>query len=187
MHPTLPIYSVLIAFMQFLTVICSLVPRFTLVVDIVKSSVPDLWQFGLNFLDMSNPFVILVEYSLMEFSCLPKFLLVLSDFIAGSWSSKVSNTSLRVGSVTWCFVAIEFQAVSLVAKFAVAAFSTPGLGSMKVSKYSQGTTSLLLVSLSVAFALIHVVFVFIPACNAVFLAGLALLSCSWNNSSFNGE
>ncbi|CAA7042642.1 unnamed protein product [Microthlaspi erraticum] len=125
MLPSLPISSVLIASMRFLTVICSLVPRFTLVMDIVKSFVPDLWQFGLNFLNMSNSFVILVDYSLMEFSCLPKFLLALSGIISGNWSSKVSNTSLRVGSVTWCFVTIEFQAVSLVAKVALAAFFQP--------------------------------------------------------------
>lgn len=44
-----------------------------------------------------------------------------------------------------CFVAREFNAVSMVAKLAVDAFSTSDLGSMKVSNYSQGTTSLLLI------------------------------------------
>lgn len=91
MLPTLPIDSVLIVPVRFLTIICSLIPSLTLVVDILNSFLPDLWQFCVNFLDMSNPFVILVNYSLMDMSnpfviSLPKFLLSLSGVIEGSWS-----------------------------------------------------------------------------------------------------
>ncbi|CAA7061590.1 unnamed protein product [Microthlaspi erraticum] len=121
----------------------SLFPNLTLVIDVLKSILQDLWQFGVNFLDMFNPYEILDDLSFMEFISLPKLLLGLSGVIAGCWSSKLSNTSCLVGSVAWCFVTIEFIDVIRIVKLALDAFSISGLGLLDVSYNAHGTISLI--------------------------------------------
>ncbi|CAA7015728.1 unnamed protein product [Microthlaspi erraticum] len=167
----------------------------------MMSVLPDLRQFGLIGLIMSNLLVLLDDFSFMELVSLPNPPLGLSGVIAGSWSPHVSTTLVCVGSLARCFVTREFNAVCSIVKLALVAFSIPGVGLRKLSYFAQGSISLLPIvvvvstghlfdygGLSLMLAPILVVYAFNPALfNAVSLAGLALLSFAWNNFSFNGE
>jgi hypothetical protein len=204
MLPTLPIYSDLIAFVRSFTVICSSSSSLSTVMDNLKFILPDVWQFSVIILDVSNLHLILAYYFFMEFVTLPNVLFGLTGVIAGSWSSKASSTSsFGVGLETRCFAILEFNAVFLIVKHVLDAFSISGLGLLNVSDNSHGIISLCLIVVlkfmghlfrfggsNVMIALIYNVVVVVSISVWVVeecLADMIFLSCIWNIFFFIAE
>ncbi|CAF2036868.1 unnamed protein product, partial [Brassica rapa] len=163
-----------------------------------------LWQLDGVMSDISIPWVLFVDIycslsSSME--CVP-FLIsssTLSGFVSGSKTFKIRDTSdievLIKGSSKWCSIAYVCVAISRIVNCALAAVSISGIISLNVVFNSQDLLSLcsLVVEtrgplhaiscLSVLYASILLCFIVIVVC----LARMALLSCSVNTFSLNGE
>ncbi|KAL0693698.1 hypothetical protein Bca4012_060878 [Brassica carinata] len=154
--------------------------------------------------DFSIPWVLLVDTycpfsSSVECVPLPISLSTLSGFVSGSKTFKTRDTSvievLIKGSAKWCSVAYVCIAISKIVNCAVDAVSVSRIISPNVVFNSQGFLSLcsLVVEnrrplyaiscLCVLYASILICFIVI----VVGLASMALLSCSVNPFSFDGE
>nr|VDD29486.1 unnamed protein product [Brassica oleracea] len=154
--------------------------------------------------DISIPWVLFVDIycplsSSMECVPLPISSSTLSGFFSGSKTFKIRDTSdievLIKGSSKWCSISYVCVAISRIVNCALAAVSISGIISLNVVFNSQGLLSLcsLVVEtrgllyaiscLSVLYASIILCFIVI----VVYLARMALLSCSINTFSLNGE
>ncbi|KAF2545283.1 hypothetical protein F2Q70_00019079 [Brassica cretica] len=154
--------------------------------------------------DISIPWVLFVDIycplsSSMECVPLPISSSTLSGFVSGSKTFKIRDTSdievLIKGSSKWCSISYVCVAISRIVNCALAAVSISGIISLNVVFNSQGLLSLcsLVVEtrgllhaisyLSVLYASILLCFIVIVVC----LARMALLSCSINTFSLNGE
>ncbi|KAF3587656.1 hypothetical protein F2Q69_00025532 [Brassica cretica] len=167
-------------------------------------SVPSLGALDVVMSDISIPWVLFVDIycplsSSMECVPFPISSSTLSGFVSGSKTFKIRDTSdievLIKGSSKWCSISYVCVAISRIVNCALAAVSISGIISLNVVFNSQGLLSLcsLVVEtrgllhaiscLSVLYASIILCFIVI----VVYLARMALLSCSINTFSLNGE
>ncbi|KAL0793779.1 hypothetical protein Bca101_065156 [Brassica carinata] len=193
-----------LALVRAFTAVCSLFTALCSSAFVIFKYCVMLWQLDGVMSDFSIPWVLLVDTycpfsSSVECVPLPISLSTLSGFVSGSKTFKTRDTSvievLIKGSAKWCSVAYVCIAISKIVNCAVDAVSVSRIISPNVVFNSQGFLSLcsLVVEnrrplyaiscLCVLYASILICFIVI----VVGLASMALLSCSVNPFSFDGE